>query len=178
MIIAIVAHDYKRTIGNGNKLPWNLPEDLKLFKKYTIGHAVVMGRKTWESIPDKYRPLPGRLNIVISRDKNYGTNGEDPFSLQFVTSYEDAIASAKSIEAEGHIFVIGGASIYDYALNQADCDIRPSRILLSRVKGMHDGDMFFPELKGQWAEVLVSEHDGFNLIEKIRYETCIPVDGR
>jgi dihydrofolate reductase len=176
MIIAIVAHDYKRTIGNGNKLPWNLPEDLKLFKKHTTGHVVVMGRKTWESIPEKYRPLPDRINVVLSTTMkpNLDPDDDEPF---VVNNWEQVPGLIEGrFYDHKHIFVIGGASIYDHVLNESS--ITADRILLSRVKGMHDGDVFFPELKGQWAEVLVSEHDGFNLIEKIRYETCIPLDCR
>jgi dihydrofolate reductase len=176
MIVAIVAHDYDRVIGKGNELPWQLPEDLKLFKKHTTGHVVVMGRKTWESIPEKYRPLPNRYNIVISRDEDYGFDTYDGDGPMFVPSYEQAILQGRLMGE--HIFIIGGASIYDYALNQAKPEDRVDRILLSLVDGVHEGDVFFPELNGTWADVHVSEHDGFELIEKIRYETCIPVDGR
>lgn len=183
MIVAIVAYDQDFLIGHGNELPWNLPEDLKLFKKHTTGHVVIMGRKTWESIPEKYRPLPNRYNIVISRDENYGESeiyGDGPM---FVTSYEQAILEARKIVGpalDRHIFIIGGASIYDYAINKAKPEDRVERILLSLVKGIHEGDdeVFFPELSGTWVDVHVSEHDGFDLIEMVRYETCIPLDSR
>ena len=172
MIVAIVAHGECGLIGNGNELPWRLPEDLKLFKKHTTGHIVVMGRKTWESIPKKYRPLPNRYNIVISRDENYGFDTYDGDGPMFVSSYEQAILQARLMG--NHIFIIGGASIYDYAINQAKPEDRVERILLSLVEGTHEGDVFFPKIKGKWADFCVSSHEGFQLIEKIRYETCIP----
>lgn len=181
MIIAIVAYDKNKVIGNGNELPWRLPEDLKLFKKHTTNCPVIMGRKTWESIPEKYRPLPNRTNIVLTRFPHNSTRFSNkkpelstgPF---FVDSWEDALVVAKSARPNKNIFVIGGASIYDYALNKAS--IKADRILLSSVKGEYEGDVYFPELEGEWIDVHISSHDGFNLIEKIRYETCIPLDNR
>lgn len=176
MIIAIMAHDEDWVIGKGNELPWRLPEDLKLFKKHTTGHVVVMGRKTWESIPEKYRPLPNRINVILSTtmESNLSPAEGEPWVVnnweQVPGLMDDAGYSDKDI------FVIGGASIYDHVINKSL--IPADRILLSLVKGIHEGDVFFPELKGSWADVHVSEHDGFDLIEKIRYETCIPVDGR
>lgn len=179
MIIAIVAYDKNKVIGKGDELPWRLPEDLKLFKKHTTGCSVIMGRKTWESIPEKFRPLPNRTNIILTRfpsiheleDKPELATG--PF---FVNSWEDALTVAKSAHPNKNIFIIGGASIYDYALNKAS--IKADRILVSCVDGEYEGDVYFPELEGKWIDAPISSHDGFELIEKIRYETCIPLDNR
>ena len=173
MIIAIVAHNKNYVIGKNNKIPWNLPEDLKLFKKHTEGHVVVMGRKTWESLPEKFRPLPNRLNIVMSRSYK---NPEHEPNLVKVGSWDDALLQAQYMSPGKHVFVIGGSEIYDCALNKAK--VKASRILLSLVDGEQEGDTYFPKVGGTWIDVDVSSHQGFKLIEKIRYETCIPMDDR
>tara|TARA_Y100000034_G_scaffold117749_1_gene157569 strand:+ start:17836 stop:18360 length:525 start_codon:yes stop_codon:yes gene_type:complete len=174
MNIVIVAHDQNGLIGKGDGLPWQLPEDLKLFKKYTAGHAVVMGRKTWESLPEQYRPLPHRVNIILSRSMKQNLRDD---SLAFVLrKWEQVEGIVREISPEMNVFVIGGASVYDYVLNKSE--IKVDRILLSLVDGEHEGDIYFPQLEGLWADAHVSSHEGFNLIEKIRYETCIPLDNR
>lgn len=173
MIIAIVAYDKNRVIGKGNEIPWRLPEDLKLFKKHTTDHAVIMGRKTWESIPEKYRPLPNRTNIVLTSAWHpNGPSSEAILGPYFTNDWDIALEIAERCRPNKDIFVIGGASIYEHAINQAD--VKVDRILASLVDGEYEGDVFFPELHGEWIEKTISEHDGFKLIEKIRYETCIP----
>jgi dihydrofolate reductase len=88
-------------------IPWSIPEDLKRFKELTLGHTVIMGRRTWESLPQKYRPLPGRLNLVLSRDPNFVLEGvTDPTAARVVTAEE-------CIEHHRDAFVIGGREIYD-----------------------------------------------------------------
>src|SRR3954466_13080151 len=95
-------------------LPWHLPEDMRRFKELTMGSTVVMGRVTWESLPEKFRPLPGRRNIVVTHQQSYDAPGaETAFSL------EDALGAA-----EGGIWVIGGASIYEQALPFANRVVR------------------------------------------------------
>lgn len=122
-------------IGNQGDLPWHIPEDFKIFKEITKGKPVIMGRKTWESLPKK--PLPGRLNIVISREPSFWI----PEAL-VSQSLEDAIslASKKQPEIE-EIIIIGGAQIYKQALDSNIVDT----LYLSQVKGEYDGDTFFPE---------------------------------
>ena len=108
-LIAAIARN--GVIGIDNRLPWRLPADLKHFKALTLGNTVIMGRKTWESLPASFRPLPGRQNIVVTRDGSY-----QAASATIATSLPAAIAAAESSEA----FVIGGADLYAAALPLAD----------------------------------------------------------
>lgn len=132
-----------RTIGRNNALPWHLPEDLKFFKRVTMGKPIIMGRKTWESIG---RPLPGRCNIVISRNKNFQADG-----IETVNSLQQAISLAEQIsqrDGVDEVCVIGGAEIYAQALPLAD------RLYLTQVHADVEGDTFFPEFDlNQWQEV-------------------------
>ncbi len=116
-----------RIIGKDNQMPWHLPADFIWFKKQTMGKPVVMGRKTYESIG---RPLPGRLNIVISRDKGLTIEG-----VTTVTSVEEAIATAGNCE---ELMIIGGGSIYEYCLPKAH------RLYLTLIEADIDGDTQFP----------------------------------
>ncbi len=122
-------------IGNKGDLPWHIPEDFRIFKEITKGKPVIMGRKTWESLPKK--PLPGRLNVIVSR--NPQTVLEDAV---IVDSIKNAIslASKKQPEIE-EIMIIGGAQIYKQALDSNTVDT----LYLSQVKGEYDGDTFFPK---------------------------------
>lgn len=134
--IALIAAIGARTraIGHGNSLLWHLPEDLKLFKTLTSGHPVVMGRKTWESLPERFRPLPGRTNIVVTRDGAYDAPG-----AEVAASLEDALARAKRAPSGEETFIIGGGQLYASALPFAD------RLYLTLVDDDTDGDTFFPE---------------------------------
>jgi len=123
----IVAHADNRIIGKENDMPWHLPADLAYFKKTTLGKPVVMGRKTYESIG---RPLPGRQNIVISRDKNYQAQG-----IETATSVEQALMLAGDVE---EVMVIGGGAIYAHCLPAAD------RLYITHINGAIDGDTQFP----------------------------------
>ena len=99
-------------IGRNNGLLWRLPEDMARFKALTLGHPVIMGRKTWDSLPAKFRPLPGRRNLVLSRDSGLQLEGAEVFG-----SLSDALAAC--VDAP-QVFVIGGAQIYAEALTMAD----------------------------------------------------------
>ena len=110
VIIAAVARN--RVIGKDNRLLWNIPEDMAHFKALTTGHTVVMGRKTWESLPPRFRPLPGRRNIVISRQTDYPAPG-----AELADSLENALKLASTAAT---VFVIGGEQIYSQALAVAD----------------------------------------------------------
>lgn len=135
-LIAAVARN--GVIGRDNRLPWHLPADLKHFKALTTGHAVIMGRKTWESLPEKFRPLPGRQNIVVTRNAGYAAAGTN-----VVTSLADAVAAAGGSEA----FVIGGAELYVAALPLAD------RLQLTEIDADYEGDTWFPPRDPrQWRE--------------------------
>lgn len=132
----IVAHANNRIIGKDNDMPWHLPADLAYFKKTTLGKPVVMGRKTYESIG---RPLPGRQNIVISRDKNYQAEG-----VTTVTSVEQALQQAGDVE---EVMVIGGGAIYQHCLPAAD------RLYITHIHAEIEGDTQFPEydVENNWA---------------------------
>jgi dihydrofolate reductase len=128
-----------RAIGRDGELPWHLPEDLKRFRALTTGCAVVMGRVTWESLPERFRPLPDRRNIVVSRQQGYDAEG-----AEVVHSLDDALAVA----GDGEVWVIGGASLYEQALAHADRVVR-TRVHL-RVEG---ADKFAPQLGPDWSMV-------------------------
>jgi len=124
----IVAHANNRVIGKNNAMPWHLPADLAYFKKTTLGKPIIMGRKTYESIG---RPLPGRQNIVISRDGNYQAEGVD-----VVSSVDAALALVNDVE---EVMVIGGGAIYQHCLAAAQ------RLYITHIDADIDGDTYFPE---------------------------------
>lgn len=129
-LIAMVAMTSDRVIGKGNDLPWHLPEDLKLFKRTTSGHPIVMGRKTYDSIG---RPLPKRQNIVITRDQSWSAEGVDvvhsPEAVRELTLQDETV------------FIIGGAEIYSLFLPYID------ELLVSHVYQDYEGDTRFPEFE-------------------------------
>lgn len=117
-------------IGRDNTIPWRIPEDVAHFKALTTGHAVVMGRRTWDSLPDRFRPLPGRRNVVLTRNDGWGAEGAERAS-----SLEAALDLLRD---EPHVFVIGGAAVYAAALPLAD------ELLLTEIDLAVDGDVAFP----------------------------------
>ncbi|HAQ06424.1 MAG TPA: dihydrofolate reductase [Bacillus bacterium] len=128
MISLIWAMDENRVIGLHNQLPWRLPEDLKFFKRMTMGHPIAMGRKTYESIG---RPLPGRENIVITRDQRFSPEGCTILnSIQGFIDYAD--------QCNGEVFVIGGAEIFKEILPEAD------KLYITMIHDQFEGDTFFP----------------------------------
>ena len=124
----IVAHANNRVIGKNNDMPWHLPADLAYFKKSTLGKPIIMGRKTFQSIG---RPLPGRKNIVISRDESYQVEGVD-----VVNSVEAALALVVDSE---EVMVIGGGAIYQHCLAAAQ------RLYITHIDADIDGDTYFPD---------------------------------
>jgi len=139
MIVIIAAVAQNGVIGNANALPWHLPEDMKHFKALTTGHAVIMGRKTWESLPPKFRPLPNRRNIVLTRDPAYRAEGAT------VVHSPDA---ARKVGADGTAYIIGGAELYAQMLPYAQ------RLELTEIDATYEGDAFFPSFdRAQWREV-------------------------
>ena len=143
-ISLIAAASENNVIGRDCGLPWSLPDDLRYFKEKTLGHPVITGRKNYASIG---RPLPGRTNIIVTRDAHFSAEG-----CRVVHSLEDAVEVAKQEDPE-EIFVMGGGEIYALALPMAD------RVYLTRVHAEIDGDTYFPELDSeQWAEVSTEEH--------------------
>ncbi|WP_461480608.1 type 3 dihydrofolate reductase [Porticoccus sp.] len=139
----IVAMARNRVIGRDNGLPWHLPEDLKYFKSVTMGKPILMGRKTFESIG---RPLPGRLNIVITRNPEWQHEG-----VAVAASLEDALvlaANDSAAVAAGEVMVIGGEQIYRSAIEKAD------RLYITRVDAEVAGDAFFPDFQeSDWREI-------------------------
>ncbi|AZU63055.1 dihydrofolate reductase [Neobacillus mesonae] len=143
MISFIVAMDENRVIGINNQLPWHLPEDLKFFKRTTMGHSIAMGRKTHESIG---RPLPGRENLIITRQKGYQAEGCTVFD-----SMEGFIRYCR--EQDEEIFVIGGAEIFKETFAFVD------RLYITLIHHQFDGDTYFPEFdETKWK--LVSSEQG------------------
>ena len=141
----IVAMAHNRVIGLDNKMPWHLPADLQWFKKTTLGSPIIMGRKTYDSIG---RPLPGRLNIILSRNTDLKIEG-----CSVVNSLSDAMDAAKSAdkgldkEVE-EIFITGGAHLYEKFLQDADC------LYLTLIDAELDGDTFFPDYtQYEWKEI-------------------------
>ncbi len=145
-MIAAVAEN--NAIGINNKMPWYLPGDLRYFKAMTIGKPVVMGRKTFQSLG---KPLPGRTNIVITRDKHFTHDG-----IKVVHSLPDALSLAKDIamiDDANEVMLIGGAEIYKQAMPQAE------RLYLTRVYQRFEGDAFFPTLDNNaWQEIAREDH--------------------
>jgi dihydrofolate reductase len=141
-VTLILARARNGVIGAKGGLPWRLPEDLAFFKRTTMGHPIVMGRKTWESIG---RPLPGRRSVVVTRDPNFATAG-----AEVVGSLDEAIRLCADAD---EIFVIGGAQLYADALPRAD------RLLLTEIHADFDGDTFLPApAPSAWSEASRERH--------------------
>ncbi len=133
----IVARARNGVIGRDNALPWRLPEDLAHFKRTTLGHPIVMGRKTWDSIG---RPLPGRRNIVVTRNPTWHADGAERAG-----SLDEALALCGDADP---VFVIGGASLYDEALPRA------GRLVVTEIDRDYEGDTFLPAPDArEWVEV-------------------------
>lgn len=130
-ISLIAAISTNRVIGRDNKIPWYISEDFKRFKAITLGHPIIMGRKTFESIG---KPLPGRTNIVITRDESFSSEG-----VVVAHSINEAIEIAKIKEGSEEIFIIGGGQIYSQSMNLAD------KLYLTVVNQEVEGDVYFPE---------------------------------
>ena len=144
MLSAIVAVAENGVIGRKGGLPWHLPAEMARFKQITMGHPIIMGRKTHESIG---RALPGRYNVVITRDKDYRAEG-----CEVVGSLDEAIELAKKAEGSKEIFVIGGEQIYREAMPKLE------RIYLTKVHAKIDGDKFFYYDPKEWKQVSSEKH--------------------
>ncbi|MEK7597807.1 MAG: dihydrofolate reductase [Patescibacteria group bacterium] len=139
MISIIAAIGKNRELGKDNKLLWHIPEDFKRFKDLTTGQIVIMGRKTYESLPEKFRPLPNRVNIIVTRDVNYKAEG-----VIICNSIEEAVKNSElriqNSELKKEVFIIGGASIYEQGIKHAD------KLYLTLIdKEYPDADAFFPD---------------------------------
>lgn len=161
MITILVAYDENRVIGNKGKIPWSISEDLKFFKKMTVGNSCVMGRKTWDSLPDNYKPLPDRESVVVS--SNAVALENEWFAKGFCNvNFEDNLKDAISF-TDKEIFIIGGEQIYKQSLDQK----LVNRVLASEIKGTYEGDVFFPELQEIKSSKIIQEFDNFIIVEYI-----------
>ena len=138
---AIVAMASNRVIGANNALPWRLPDDLKRFKQLTMGHTLVLGRKTYESIG---RPLPGRTMVVVTRQKDYASEG-----VKVAHSVDEALALAKG---DSEVFIAGGAELYAQTMDRLD------RLYLTRIDREFPGDTHFPEVDLSTWRLIEQEH--------------------
>lgn len=149
LTVGPVARARNGVIGKDGDLPWRLPDDLAFFKRTTMGKPVIMGRKTWDSLP--FKPLPGRLNIVLSRDGSF-----DPDRAVVCETFQDAVSIGReqaSDDGVDEVCVIGGAALFTLAMPKA------RRIYLTEVEAEIDGDVHFPDFdEADWREVRREAH--------------------
>ncbi len=140
----ILARARNGVIGNNNTLPWHLPEDMAHFKRSTLGCPVIMGRKTWDSLPPKFRPLPGRLNVVVTRQIDWRADG--------AVSANSLEAACAACPPDSTAWVIGGAELYAQALTLA------STAVVTEIDADFEGDAFAPRFGSEWREVARETH--------------------
>lgn len=148
MIVSLIAAlTQNGVIGKNNDLPWHLPDDMKYFMQTTKGHHVIMGRKNYDSIPEKFRPLPNRTNIVVTRQTSFTASG-----CIIVNSIEKGVTIAENHHEE-EVFIIGGAEIYKQSMKFMQ------RMYLTEINTTLEGDVYFPEFnKAAWKEVSRVHH--------------------
>lgn len=150
-IAVIVAMDEGRVVGNNGDIPWYLPEDLKRVAKLTTGHTVLMGRKTYDSLPEKVRPLPRRLNVVVSRNPDKLDLPEGVQCISDPNAYIDAVKNGTLQIQGGFLWVFGGEQIWKLTKDHWE------EIYLTKVKGKYEGDTWFPEFESAFK--LVEDED-------------------
>ena len=156
MILSIiVAVAENNVIGKDNTLIWSLPADMKFFKEKTKGHVIITGRKNYESIPEKFRPLPERTNIVITRQADYKAPG-----AIVVASIDSAMHYVEQYHANEEIFIIGGAEIYKQTITMCH------KVYLTRIHHSFEGDAFFPTLNSDWK---LTHQENVSVDEKNKY---------
>lgn len=154
-IILVAAISRNGVIGSDGTLPWHIPEDVKRFKELTSGHVVLMGRKTWESIPEKFRPLPNRTNLVVTRQANLNV----PAGVEVFGSIESALAA----HADADVYVIGGTEIYRQTMPLAN------RLEITHVNRDVEGDALFPSIDPMtWKETARIPGDGLSFVSYSR----------
>jgi dihydrofolate reductase len=140
----IFARAANGVIGKNNAMPWHLPEDLAHFKRTTLGSPVIMGRKTWDSLPPRFRPLPGRLNVVVTRQPDWQATG---------ATVAHSLPEAMSLcPVDGDVWIIGGAEIYAQALPLAVSAV------VTEIEASYDGDAFAPQFSPEWQETARERH--------------------
>jgi dihydrofolate reductase len=154
-LILIAAHDPDLVIGNDGELPWHYSEDLKFFKKQTMGYPIVMGRVVFEEL--NKNPLPGRENIVLSKFKNY----------DHVKTFSDIVSALEYVKDQEKVFIIGGGEIYRQTIDLADT------LIITQIKNKYEGDTYFPEYRDQisstWKQVWKEEHEEFSFVIYEKY---------
>ena len=156
-IVVIVAIAKNNAIGINNEIPWHIREDFLHFKEKTTGYPVIMGDKTYDSLPDSSRPLPGRENIVCTLDKEYKAEGAKIFH-----DFDEAISYVKD-KGVDKAFVIGGATIYKLGMEKADV------FELTRIHHDYKADAFYPDIDfSEWELVNKEEHEGVDVKNKIK----------
>jgi len=152
----IVAHDPNLVIGNEGGLPWHYSEDLKFFKKTTMGSPVVMGRGVFEELNEK--PLPGRENVVLSRSRSY----------DHVPTFKSIDEALEYLSGEEQVFIIGGGEIYKQTIDRVD------ELIVTQIKKEYEGDAYFPEYRDEigdtWREVWRKDHKEFSFV---KYERVV-----
>lgn len=147
----IVAHDPNLVIGKDGELPWHFSEDLKFFKKTTMGSPMLMGRGVFEELNEK--PLPGRENVVLSRSKTY----------EQVPTFSSIDEALDYLSDQEQVFIIGGVEIYRQTIDKVD------ELIITQVKTKHEGDTYFPEYRDQisdtWKEVWREDHEEFSFVK-------------
>jgi dihydrofolate reductase len=152
-VVLIAAIAENGVIGAGGTIPWHLPEDFAHFKRTTLGHTLVMGRATYDSIG---RPLPGRTTVVLTRDPGWSAEG-----VLTASSWDEALALAAGLP--GDVYVAGGAAVYALALPDADEQV------LTEVRLAPEGDTFYPPVdRSEWVEAERSPYDGFEVVRWVR----------
>ena len=148
IVSAIAAVAENGVIGNKGDLPWQLPDDMKFFQRTTLNHYIISGRKNYESIPDRFRPLRDRVNIVVTHDRDYKAPG-----ATVCHSLQEALDIARKADVK-EVFLIGGGQLYKEAFDAGIVD----RFYRTTVHGKPDGDVYFPEVGKGWKEVWSEKH--------------------
>jgi dihydrofolate reductase len=141
-------------IGRDGGMPWHLPEDLKHFSRLTSGHPVIMGRKTWDSFPDRFRPLPGRTNLVITRQEDWGGTPQADGAVA-VKSLDDALLESQFAPGHEMVWIIGGGETFTQSLDLADVAV------ITTIDTSAEGDTFAPELGYDWTAGASLPEDGW-----------------
>ncbi len=155
----IWAQAHHRVIGHKGIMPWHLPEDFAHFKRTTQGHPVIMGRKTWDSIPARFRPLPGRLNMVITHQADW-LEGQSASGLQAYSSLQAALDAASQ---HAEVWVIGGAQIYAQALPLAH------KLVVTHIDADFEGDALAPEIDDNWVETQRESHTSASSVPALSF---------
>ena len=155
-IAAIVAFEKNRGIGLNNSIPWYMPEDLRHFKQLTSGSAVLMGRKTYDSLPEKFKPLPNRQNFVVSRTLKPGSLGDSVSIVSDPVDFIRMVKGGKQSVLNNQLWIVGGQRIYEVTLGFID------EIYVTRINQSYQADAFFPDFEEGFRCLAIEEHDGYS----------------